>query len=310
MPEIQRVSSPPSGRQYELNQGQQSAVVVEVGGGLRSYRVDGVEVLDGYGEDEMCTAARGQLLIPWPNRLRDGAYEFQGVKYQLAVSEPVQQNALHGLVRWSAWSPVEQGPDRVVMGFRFHPQPGYPFMLDLRAAYQLSDDGLTVTIEAENVGAQTAPFAAGQHPYVRGTAGLIDDLILNLGASTYLPVDARQIPISRAAVADTPFDFRSPRRLGQTRIDHSFTDLTRDPDGRAWITLSEPQGRQARIWLGAEFRHVMVFTGDTLGEKGRRGLGLEPMTCPPNALQTGDDLIVLEPGQRFSAAWGLQISPS
>src|SRR5579859_2303120 len=244
----------------------------------------------------MCTAARGQMLIPWPNRLRDGAYEFQGVKHQLAISEPVQQNALHGLVRWSAWSPLEQAADHIVMGYRLHPQPGYPFMLDLRAGYRLTGHGLVVTVEAENVGRHAAPFAAGQHPYLRGAGGPVDDLLLHMEANTYLPTDTRQIPISRASVADTPFDFRSPRRLGQTRIDHSFTDLIRDTEGRAWISLSDAEGRCLRTWLGPQFRHVMVFTGDTLGERARRGLGLEPMTCPPNALQTGDDLVVLAPG--------------
>nr|WP_219420306.1 hypothetical protein [Pseudonocardia nigra] len=68
------MSELPSGRQHTIVHRDDRAVIVEVGGGLRSYVADGRELLDGYAEDEMATSARGQPLIPWPNRLRDGQY--------------------------------------------------------------------------------------------------------------------------------------------------------------------------------------------------------------------------------------------
>ncbi len=93
----------PSGEQVEIAHGDQRAVVVEVGGGLRSYSAAGRAVLDGYEADEMSTSGRGQLLIPWPNRVRDGSYEFDGQHHQLALDDPAEQDAIHGLVRWAAW---------------------------------------------------------------------------------------------------------------------------------------------------------------------------------------------------------------
>src|SRR5436190_6409133 len=117
----------PSGRQHRIAHGDQEAIVVEVGGGLRTYRAGGQDVLDGYGEDEMCTAARGQLLLPWPNRIAGGCYRFDGNQLQLPLTEPEQDNAIHGLVRFAAWTATEVEPGRVVMEHLLHPQPGYPF---------------------------------------------------------------------------------------------------------------------------------------------------------------------------------------
>src|ERR1022692_1141541 len=125
-------SAPPSGEQVEICRGDQSAVAVEVGGGLRSYVAGGHELLDGYGETERCTGARGHSLIPWPNRLRDGVYEFAGERYQLPLTEPTKHNAIHGLVRWANWTVAERSEDRVVMAQVLHPQDGWPFTLDLQ----------------------------------------------------------------------------------------------------------------------------------------------------------------------------------
>ena len=157
---------PPSGRQLELVHGDQRAVVVEVGGGLRTYTAGGRELLDGYGADEMCTSGRGQVLLPWPNRIEDGTYEFDGRRHTLALDEPERRNAIHGLVRWSAWTVAEHEPARVVVEHVLHPQPGYPFSLAVGIEYALSDAGLAVTTTATNVGPEPCPYGCGAHPYL------------------------------------------------------------------------------------------------------------------------------------------------
>jgi aldose 1-epimerase len=90
----------PSGEQIAIAVGDQRAVIVEVGGGLRSYSASGLDLVDGYGGDEMSSSGRGQVLIPWPNRLEGGSYEFDGKHHQLPLNEPERRNAIHGLVRW------------------------------------------------------------------------------------------------------------------------------------------------------------------------------------------------------------------
>src|SRR6202023_4320793 len=109
-PEAGRALIAPTGEQIEIAAGDQRAVVVEVGGRLRSYSAGGRELVDGYGADEMSSSGRGQALIPWPNRLQDGSYEFDGRHHQLPLNEPEHRNAIPGLVRWAAWTASEREP--------------------------------------------------------------------------------------------------------------------------------------------------------------------------------------------------------
>lgn len=305
------MAAAPSGEQFELRLGNQSVTAVEVGGGLRSYRVGDWEVLDGYGLDEMCSSGRGQLLVPWPNRIDRGRYEFAGQSFQLAITEPPQNNAIHGLTRWSAWSPVERSAHRLALETVLHAQPGYPFTLRVRAAYHLSEAGLAVTTTATNLGSEPCPYGSGAHPYIKVGDGVIDDAVLEARLGSWYESNDRQIPTRRAPVARSPFDFGRGRPVGSTVIDTAFTDLGRDEDGLARVSLSSPgRERTVRLWLDENHPYLMLFTGDTLPEAGRRrrGLGVEPMTCAPNAFASGDGLRVLEPGESFGASWGLEVA--
>jgi aldose 1-epimerase len=264
----------PSGEQYEIAHGGQRAVIVEVGGGLRRYAVGDRDVLDGYGVDEMCHSARGQVLAPWPNRIEEGAYEFDGQKLQLPLTEPEARNAIHGLVRFMPWRAVEHHADRVLLELLLHPQPGFPFTLLLRIEYRLGDAGLQVRTTAENVGATACPFGLGHHPYLAAPTGKVDDV-------TY------QLP------------GREPQRVGEATLDDTFGDLERDADGVARVRVDD-----TTVWLDAAYRYVLLFTGD-LPDVGRRSLAVEPMTCPRNAFRTGEALLRLEPGDRFEGRWGI-----
>jgi len=300
------MSVPPSGEQVELVRGQQRAVVVEVGGGLRSYDVDGVAVVDGYDEHELVTAARGQVLAPWPNRLHGGRYSWDGVEHEVPLDEPAQGNALHGLVRFRAWRITDRSEQAVTMALRLHPSPPYPFCLDLTARWALTEEGLDVEHTATNVGAQAAPYALGTHPYVMA-GERIDDARLTVPADTRLPTDEQQIPTGTQPVDGTAYDFRAARVLGPLQIDHAFTDLRRGPDGRARLLLEAE--RTVEVWVDEGFDWLEVFTGDTVPEpeRRRRGLGVEPMTAPPNAFVTGEGLLRLEPGGTATHRWGVRV---
>lgn len=298
-----------SGEQIEIVHGDQRVIVVEVGGALRAYEVGDWALLDGYRRDERCRAARGQSLIPWPNRLRNGAYQFDDNDYQLALSEPAKANAIHGLVRFANWTVAERSSDRVTMAHVLHPQPGYPFALRLTIEYTLADLGLTVTTTATNAGTSRCPYGAGAHPYLSIGTSVIDAAVLKIPANRWLPSDERGIPTGVEPVDGTPYDFRDPRPIGDAQLDTGYTDLIRDPDGRARVTLRGPTGKpRVALWLDEHYGYVMAFTGDSLpeAERRRRGLGVEPMTCAPNAFQTGDGLRSLAPGESFASSWGLE----
>jgi aldose 1-epimerase len=295
----------PSGEQFELSLGAQRAVVVEMGGGLRAYSVDGRDVLDGYAADAMCTSGRGQVLLPWPNRLEDGAYEFGGRHHQLALTEPTNGNAIHGLVRWASWRAAEREPRRVVMAHTLHPQPGYPFTLELAIEYALSDDGLRVTTTATNAGPDACPFGSGMHPYLTVGTSTIDPVVLRVPAHSVLHSDERGLPTGSMPVGGTEYDFREPRAIGAMVLDNAFTDLERDDDGLARVELGAPDGAGLTLWVDGTYTHVMVFSGDPLPDVARQSLAVEPMTCPPNAFRTGDSLIRLEPGATHTSSWGI-----
>ena len=301
----------PSGAQYELAHDDQHVVVTEVGAGLRSYASEGHAVIDGYGSDELASSGRGQVLIPWPNRIAGGKYTWRGGELQLPLTEPEAGNAIHGLVRWAAWTPVEHEPSRLVMGHELHPQPGYPFALSLRIEYSLSDDGLRVTTTATNVGARPCPYGAGAHPYLFPGTPTVDTAILQLPARSVLGAGADGVPVA-GPVEGTEHDYQEARPVGPTILDHCFTDLERDADGLARVTLAHPEtggsGGTISLWVDEHYRYLMLYTGDGRPDVARRSLAVEPMTCPPQAFGSGEDVIELEPGASATGVWGLSAS--
>jgi aldose 1-epimerase len=304
-------SAPPSGKQFRLQSGDSTAVVTEVGAGLRSYTVGGVELLDGYGIDQMCSDARGHTFIPWPNRIADGRYRFGGEEHQLPLTEPDKHNAIHGLTRWANWhvaDPASANHGSVRLQHVLHPQPGYPFQLRCEIAYQLGSAGLRVETRTTNVGAAPCPYATGAHPYLTLGTELVDDLTVELPAALYYRTDERGIPVDRCPVDGTEFDLRTPTRLGSRVVDNAFTDLKPGADGGTTVTVSAPDGRAVELWMDAGYRYVELFTGDSVPERARRrkGLGVEPMTAAPDAFRTGDGLLTLQPGETHSAAWELR----
>ena len=276
-----------------------------MGGGLRTYTAAGRELLDGYGADEMCTSGRGQVLLPWPNRIEDGTYELDGRRHTLALDEPERRNAIHGLVRWSAWTVAELEPARAVVEHVLHPQPGYPFSLGARIEYALSDRGLAVTTTATNLGPAPCPYGCGAHPYLTLGTPTVDPIVLTAPGRSVLGSDDRGLPTDRTDVAGTQFDFRSPRPIGATQLDHCFTDLERGDDGVARVHLRAPDGAELTLWLDDAYGYLQLFTGDPLPDVARRSLAVEPMTCPPNAFRSGESVVRLEPGESFTSAWGL-----
>ena len=303
------MATPPSGEQFEITAGSQRATVVEVGGGVREYVVGERPVLDPYSLDAMCDGAHGAPLIPWPNRLAEGAYRFDGTDYAVALTEPDKHNAIHGFLRWRSWQAVEHETGRVVMATRLHPLMGYPFTLDVQVAYELGDEGLVVATTATNLSDRPCPYGSGQHPYLSPGGGRIDDCRLELAAGTrILTENERQLPTGTASVAGTEYDFRSARRLADQKLDDPFTDLDRDQNGRAWARLTAPDGSRVALWVDGHYSIIEFYTGDTLSAARRRlGLGCEPMTCPPNAFQSGDGLIRLAPGETVTTTWGVRL---
>lgn len=303
---------PPSGRQHEIRCGTQTAVLTEVGGALRAYSSGKRTLLDGYSEAEMCTGARGQSLIPWPNRIKGGSYLWDGRREQLDLSEPDKGGAIHGLTRWANWTVEAHSPDSISFAYTLHAQQGWEWVLDCRLAYELGPNGLKVTTTATNRSPVPCPYGTGAHPYLSTGTKIIDAELIRVPAETYLPVDQAGIPTGQESVRGTEYDLGTLRELGSRRIDVAYTDLVRGDDGRASVILARPDHSAAvELWVDASYPYLEIFTGDTLPQPERRrtGLGVEPMTCAPNAFNSGAGLKVLEPGETCSSQWGINPFP-
>lgn len=300
----------PSGEQWRITHGEWSAVVVEVGGGLRELTRGQASVIHGYGEHEASNSGRGQTLVPWPNRIADGTYTFGGSERQLALTEPARHNASHGLVSWMRWQVREASPNRIVVGALLPPQPGWDWTLDVATEYTLDDDGLRVVPTVTNLGRDAAPFGYGAHPYLTAGETRVDSAALQVPARSRLVVDPDRLlpnPKAEPIPVEAAIDFRSSRMLGETELDVAFTDLIPDADGCWRVRLQHGQ-RESVLWADAEvFPWVQVFTGDPLPPSLSRvsGVAVEPMTCPARAFETGRDLVILQPGATWTGPWGI-----
>lgn len=296
-----------AGTEWILRRRGQRASIVELGGGLREYTVDGVPFVDPYPLDSPVKSA-GRVLAPWPNRLRDGLYTFGAVTQQLAITDVPRRSAIHGFSRFVLWRPIRRSRDSITLACVIAPQPGYPHPLRLTTRWSLTDDGLRADHVAVNLGATPAPFGLGTHPGLRVGDALIDGLDLHLPAVERITVDDRLLPTGKVPVAGTPYDFTTPRPMGDLQLDTGFTGLVRGADGRTTTRLSAPNGPWVELWQDATFGWLQLFNG--LGPSGRpRGtLAVEPMTCPADAFNSGEGLIVLQPGARWAGSWGIRAS--
>ena len=290
------VTDPPTGAEHALERGRQRLVVSEAGGGARSWTVDGSELLASFASGTRDAAFAGKPLMPWPNRLRDGRYAFAGAELRVAITEPETSTALHGLTLSSRWRASRTSAHGITLSHQLRGREGYPFALDLAVGYELDSAGVVVTLRATNAGPGRAPFGAGLHPYLR----LDGDVTLQVPARSRVPIDDRLLPTGPPTpLSGTELDFRHARRLGDQRLDTCFGDLDRGAAGVASLTLAGP--RRLVVWMDDAFHFVQVFTADG-------AIAVEPMTCAPDAFNTGAGLLVLEPGASFTGRCGLTAS--
>jgi aldose 1-epimerase len=299
-----------SGTQYRLRAHGYEAVVASVGASLRTLHDAHGDLVAPYAADRMRPAMSGALLAPWPNRTADGRYEIDGVTHQLPVNEPDRDNAAHGLVAWQQFALVRRGEEDLTLTATIEAQPGYPWRVRLEVFFGLDERGLTQRVTATNLSREQAPFGAGGHPYVAAgplAPSSVDAWSLELPADEVLRVSPdRLLPVGLEKVddGDGTLDFRTPRLITGTVLNHAFTGLHRDADGFAHVRVTNPDGYGVEVLCGRTCGWVQLYTADAADPGDRRhALAVEPMTCPPDALNSKNDLIMIEPGASFSAEW-------
>jgi len=303
-----------TGTQYALTretpQGTATATVTEVAAGLREYALNGIDLVEGFGPERVPPLGAGTVLVPWPNRIRDAVWTHEGVRHLLAVTEPTQMNAIHGLLAVTAYRLVDQAPDEVTLAATVFPQAGYPYQLDTTVTYTLTTDGLVVTHGIRNIGADPAPVALGTHPYLKIGDVPTGDLVLRLAATRHIDVDHRLNPVGVSPVEGTRFDLRGGARVDDLDLDDGFGGVIME-NGRGEHSLTAPDGRRVSLWGDENMAYVQAFTprnfpvrtgGDVqLGQ----AVAIEPMTAPADAFNSGQGLRWLAPGEAWTVRWGI-----
>lgn len=295
----------PTGEQFEITSDNGRAVVTEIGAGLRAFEWHGVPYLETFAADEKPPLGSGAVLVPWPNRVAGATWEFDGKPQHLEMTEPDKNNAIHGLTRHQPWRTVLRETASITLATDVDGQPGWPVPLHTSITYTLDDTGLTIVHTVRNVGDEPVPFGVGCHPYPRAGRSAREECTLQLAAHTILPLDPTTMIPSGPATPTT--EFADPKPLAGVALDTPFGDCRPDDDGLVHHRLRGPHGG-VEVWAEPVFRWVQVFTPNGFPDSGR-AIAIEPMTCPPDALNSGEDLITLAPAQEWTGKWGITPLP-
>jgi aldose 1-epimerase len=303
-------SDDPTGQQFSLStpDGAVTATITQVAASLRALTVDGTALIPPYPEGAPTPSGSGIVLVPWPNRVRDGRWTQGGQTRQLAITEPAYGNASHGLLRFVAYTVESAHADAVTLAARVYPQTGYPFLLDTRVTYAVHPRGIDVTHEVVNLTEEEAPVAVGTHPYLFLEGVPTAELTIQASGATRFETDEQLIPVAENPV-DADTDLRGGRRLGDLALDTAFASLDRDAEDVARTTLTAPDGRSVALWQGAGLDYTQIFTTDRYPGQ-ELAVAVEPMTAPGNALNSGRGLRWLAPGERWTLRWGVTYSAS
>ncbi|GAA1946477.1 aldose 1-epimerase family protein [Agromyces allii] len=303
----------PTGEQFVLEtstaSGDLHATITSVAAGIRTLSINGIDLVPPYADDEVTPMGAGIVLVPWPNRIRDGVWrDDEGLEHRLAITEPKFNNAIHGLLRYAEYRVVDQQRDSVTLAANIYPQLGYPFLLETAVHYELVADGLRVTHHIENLGGEAAPVAIGTHPYLKIGGVPTGELVLKLDAASHIEVDDRLLPTGEVPVDGTEWDLREGRRVADLSLDDAFGEVV-DRDGEVVHSLTAPDGRTVSIRADDEFAYVQVYTTHRFpGEDGQVAIAIEPMTAPAEAFNSGRGLRWLDPGEAWELSWGIHFA--
>lgn len=284
-----------------------SAAFSPRGGALRMLRHADRDLVLPFPEGGPIPDFRGIIAAPWPNRIPDGRYWFDGAEYRLPVNEPDRSCALHGLALETDWTMQAQGDSTLELSCGLGPAPGYPFTLRLTASYRVDGGGLRAEVTATNTGDRPAPYGICPHPYLVAGPAPLDDWTLDFRADTFLAADpVRRLPTAPQPVRGHAYDFQTPRVIGTTQIDNAFTGLDFGSGGRARLEVRDPGGGGVGMSWDRSLPWLQLFTGDVEPPApNRAGIAVEPMSCPPDAFNSGTDLVRLEPGSSHRAQWSI-----
>lgn len=281
------------------------SLVPAAGGILVELQFNGQSIMDCYETPEALEEfawAKNVLLYPYPNRMRDGRYEWQGKSYQFPINNAATGNSIHGMGKKSAMRLKNYMlTEHLASATVVHEYDGhndyYPFSFEMETTYTMSITGhFEVELAFKNTGTEIIPAGIGWHPYFC----ISDDVAatsLAMPSVEKVEVDARLLPTD----VRTAFDaFSSLQPIGTQVVDNCFFLLDLESK-ETHFTLSSARGT-LRYWQesgGQKFGYAQVFTPPA-----RNAIAIEPMSCNINAFNNNDGLVALKPNETLSGRCG------
>jgi aldose 1-epimerase len=291
--------------EIELSNGCAEVRVSPWGASLTALNLGGLKVVSQVTDSAMADAFAGVTLAPWPNRLANGHWQLSGVSFVGALNDE-KGNANHGLVFDRKFATQRESLNSVSFSIELGQDEVYPFQIGFKVDYVLVDRALTVKISATNNDHLELPVAFGSHPYLVVSG----DSKIAIPARMQLVSNSNQIPTSREAASKQLIEGTRVPRFDELELDDCFGDLILDDKGRATTTITHSDGQTVELWQDKTFKYLMVYTNRALDSTtgSISAIALEPQTAPPNALNSGEDLIWLAPGQTAAASWGIKVT--
>ncbi|MEP2023998.1 MAG: hypothetical protein ABJH98_01570 [Reichenbachiella sp.] len=263
-------------------------------------------VIDGYrSEQEVVndhsTAFKGSKLSPFPNRILNGVYNFNGKSYQLPINEVGANNNLHALLHNQPFEILEEKESEneaiLILGHEYNgTDQGYPFVYALKLTYQFGTEEVSIKTEIENTSNTSIPMGDGWHPYFRFDH--LDHVQMKMGK-------ANRLSSNFGNQLNGTHGFEQSRAIGSESLDDCF-----EVKGGERFSLQlrdEAQDLALEIWQENEsqkYKYLQIYTPPT-----RKSIAIEPVTCLPNAFNTGEGLIILKPNEKVSMSFGIKNIP-
>lgn len=300
----------------DLRAGKYYASISTYGGGPRALEYQGKPLLVDYPKGVNPPLSAGVVLAPWPNRVADGVFSHLGEFHRLEITEPTRANAIHGFAADAEWKIVDFNDSAVTLLTHFGHEPGWPWPLRCRITWTLDEnDGLRGDIEVTNEANFSAPLGLGLHPYLSAAGSPLDQCTLTVPVTKNLPLDpVRNLPAGPLIPASRVVEgITEGISMDGVWLDHCFSaPLSKSASDSATmphrtVQLVGPNGEGVEMRADADFSWFQVYTADPGRGEGFPGHGravaVEPMTCPPDALRNGIDLIQLAPHASFSTGF-------
>jgi aldose 1-epimerase len=248
-------------------------------------------------------AYRGAKLSPFPNRIKEGAYVFNGTRYALPKNDNI--HALHGLI-WNVpftikeQNVTEHTAQLILFKHYQKADPGFPFDYTIEIEYTLEDRQFSCQTNITNNSPMAIPIGDGWHPYL-STGSPIDELKLQLPSAKKIETNDSLIPTGRY-IRDTTFE--SATHIHNTLLDDCF-EL--EPIERIVETLLIDEHKQLTLVLWQKvsshgYNFVHVYTPPD-----RQSIAIEPTSCAPDAFNNKNGLMVLDPMESVELVFGIRL---